>query len=99
MGLVPVAALALCEREYGDRYMMTQPTSNSIIPPRIGSKQARLVSMLSVRKGVTIDKVSETMGWQPHTTRASLTDLRKRGYQIERRESKPALYSIKRDRG
>ena len=78
---------------------MTQPTSNSIIPPRTGSKQARLVSMLSARKGATIDKVSEAMGWQPHTTRASLSGLRKRGYQIERSENKPARYSIKRDRG
>jgi hypothetical protein len=98
MGLVLVAALALCEREYGDR-SMTQQASTSITPPRTDSKQARLVSMLSVRKGVTIDKVSKAMGWQPHTTRASLSGLRKRGYQIERSASKPALYSIKQDRG
>jgi hypothetical protein len=78
---------------------MPQPTSNSIILPRTDSKQARLVSMLSVRRGATIDKFSKAMGWQPHTTRASLTGLRKRGYQIERSENKPARYSIKRDRG
>lgn len=76
---------------------MTQQSSSLITAPRAGSKQARLVSMLCARKGVTIEKVSEAMGWQAHTTRASLTGLRKRGYQIERSEHKPALYSIKRD--
>ncbi len=28
------------------------------------------------------------MGWLPHTTRAALTGLRKRGFGIERREEK-----------
>jgi len=73
---------------------MSQQSSRPINSPRAGSKQARLVSMLSAKKGVTIAKVSEVMGWQAHSTRASLTGLRKRGYQIERSLSNPALYSI-----
>ena len=74
---------------------MTKEASCIIMAPRTGTKQARLVSMLSARRGVTIEKVCEAMGWQPHTTRASLTGLRRRGYQIERSDHKPAKYSIR----
>ena len=78
---------------------MTRQESSIISAPRASSKQARLVSMLSAKKGVTIEKVSEVMGWQPHSTRASLTGLRKRGYRIERSEHKPARYSITQEQG
>jgi hypothetical protein len=77
---------------------MANQASPLIMAPRAGSKQARLVSMLSTKRGVTIEKVSKVMGWLPHTTRASLTGLRKRGYLIERSEQKPALYLIKHGR-
>ncbi|MBZ0216105.1 MAG: DUF3489 domain-containing protein, partial [Fimbriimonadaceae bacterium] len=96
LGFVSVAALTLWEREYGDRNM-TKKSSSMITAPRAGSKQARLVSMLIAKKGVTIEKVCEALGWQPHTTRASLTGLRKRGYQIERGNGKPARYSISQE--
>ena len=76
---------------------MTKKSTPIIMAPRAGSKQARLVSMLSAKKGVTIEKVCEVMGWQPHTTRASLTGLRKRGYRIERSEHKPARYSVRQE--
>jgi len=71
--------------------------SADITPPRKGSKQAKLVGMLSRKSGVTIPKASETLGWQKHTTSATLTGLRKRGYQIERqdREGKDNIYIIR----
>jgi len=62
--------------------------STDITPPRTGTKQFRLVAMLSRKSGVTIAKASEVLEWQPHTTRSALTGLRKRGYQIKRRDSK-----------
>ena len=79
---------------------MTKEASCTITAPRTGTKQARLVSMLSAQTwGLTIEKVSEAMGWQPHTTRASLTGLRRRGYQIERSDHKPArVFDQSRDR-
>ena len=40
--------------------------------------------MLSQECGITIDEISKAMGWLPHTTRATLTGLRKRGVQIIR---------------
>ena len=40
--------------------------------------------MLSAKKGVSLDALVEATGWLPHTTRAALTGLRKRGFSIER---------------
>ena len=74
--------------------MESQPTD--ITPPRAGTKQFRLVAMLSRKSGITITKASEALEWQHHTTRAALTGLRKRGYQIKRqdREGKANVYVI-----
>ncbi len=52
--------------------------------PRTGSKQALVVTMLSRKNGVTIDELIAATGWLPHTTRAALTGLRKRGFAIDR---------------
>ena len=52
--------------------------------PRAGSKQALVVEMLSQEPGATLDALIEATGWLPHTTRAALTGLRKRGFSVER---------------
>ncbi len=62
--------------------------------PRTGSKQALVVAMLSKDKDVTLGALVEATGWLPHTTRAAMTGLRKRGFAIERKGS---LYRIPGD--
>ena len=52
--------------------------------PRAGTKQARVIEMLSAKNGATLDALVEATGWLPHTTRAALTGLRQRGFSIER---------------
>ncbi|WP_375462186.1 DUF3489 domain-containing protein [uncultured Enterovirga sp.] len=52
--------------------------------PREGSKGALLVSLLSLPEGASIDDLMARTGWLPHTTRAALTGLRKRGFEIAR---------------
>jgi Protein of unknown function (DUF3489) len=59
-----------------------------IAVPREGSKLAAVVSLLRREGGATIDQLAAAMGWLPHTTRAVLTGLGKRGFGIERREEK-----------
>jgi DNA-binding MarR family transcriptional regulator len=49
-------------------------------PPRVGTKLAQAIEMLRTTEGATIVELSEAMGWLPHSTRAVLTGLRKRGY-------------------
>ena len=51
--------------------------------PKAGTKEATLVEALSGR-GQTLHQLSSLLDWQPHTVRAAMTRLRKRGYSIER---------------
>ncbi|MBA4192679.1 MAG: hypothetical protein C0467_32330 [Planctomycetaceae bacterium] len=74
-----------------------QPEQHSIgAAPRAGSKQALIVGLLSKEQGVTIDALIKATGWLPHTTRAALTGLRKRGFTVERIPHAPgaSLYRI-----
>jgi Protein of unknown function (DUF3489) len=50
--------------------------------PRPGTKQAQIISLLSRSKGATLDDLIAATGWLPHTTRAALTGLRKKGYAL-----------------
>lgn len=52
-------------------------------PPRT-TKRDRLVRLLKASAGREIATLSRELGWQPHTTRAALTRLRRAGYTIEK---------------
>jgi hypothetical protein len=67
---------------------------------RAGSKQATIVKLMSRPKGATLDEMIEATEWLPHTTRAALSGLRKRGFALERinDEAKGSVYRIKSDR-
>jgi hypothetical protein len=52
--------------------------------PRGRTKRALLIEMLSRVEGAAIGEMVEAMGWLPHTVRAALTGLRRRGFGIER---------------
>ena len=63
----------------------TNVRSNSTSPPpREHSKVSQVIRMLWQECGITVQEISNAMGWLPHTTRATLTGLRKRGIQIIR---------------
>ena len=68
------------ERERKNR----RATISSIAQPRTGSKLALVISMLSNETGATLRTLGEVTGWLPHTTRAALAGLRKRGFAIDR---------------
>lgn len=76
----------------------TATSKSSATPsPRPESKKARLIGLLKSAKGTDVATLSTTFGWQPHTTRAALTGLRKAGHVIERLPSdagQPARYRI-----
>ncbi len=73
----------------------TPPPPNATVP-RAGSKQALVTEMLSANGGATLDALVKATGWLPHTTRAALTGLRKRGFSIEghARREKHRMYRI-----
>lgn len=60
------------------------PAPTSLPAYRKGSKKARLIELLRPRKGVNVAHLATTLGWQPHTTRAALTGLKKDGVIIEK---------------
>ena len=77
-----------------------QPQSNAMSPglggsndigevarrslPRAGSKLALVIEHLQRADGATLVDLTQATGWLPHTTRAALTGLRKRGYAVIR---------------
>lgn len=63
-------------------------TSQTSSPVRMRSKKARLIEMLHQNGGTTVTAISAALGWQPHTTRAAITGLRKLGHEVE--TAKPA---------
>jgi hypothetical protein len=46
------------------------------------SKTERVIALLRHENGATLDELVTTTGWQPHTTRAALTGLKKKGLVI-----------------
>jgi Protein of unknown function (DUF3489) len=58
------------------------PADASKAPPRQGSKLASVIALLRRSEGATILALTEATGWLPHTTRAAITGVRKRGYSV-----------------
>jgi len=52
-------------------------------PPK-PNKTEKVLALLRRTGGATLDELVETTGWLPHTTRAALTGLKKKGHTIER---------------
>jgi hypothetical protein len=71
-------------------------TDDRAASPRAWTKQAQVIEMLCAKKGATLDALIDATGWLPHTTRAALTGLRRRGFSIERarEEGSGSIYRI-----
>lgn len=57
---------------------VTSPTA-----PR-ETKIGKVVELLKRKQGATLDQIVTATGWQPHTARAAMTGLKKKGHTIER---------------
>jgi len=56
------------------------------LPSAAPTKSATFVALLRREQGSTLAELVEATFWQPHTARAMLTGLRKKGHAIERRK-------------
>ena len=54
------------------------------LPAKPASKIGMVADLLRRKGGATLAELVAATGWLPHTTRAALTGLRKKGYGIER---------------
>lgn len=52
-----------------------------VAPPRV-TKSALVIDLLQRERGATLAELVEATGWLPHTTRAALTGLKKKGHVI-----------------
>ena len=65
------------------------PVANSRAPspapkPTTGAKTTAVIALLERGGGATLAELVAATSWLPHTTRAALTGLRKKGHTIER---------------
>lgn len=58
----------------------------TIAAPAAHTKAALVLEMLRRTSGATLDELSSATSWLPHTTRAALTGLRKKGHPIDKRK-------------
>jgi hypothetical protein len=49
-----------------------------------GTKRALIMDLMQRQDGATLGELVEATGWLPHTTRAALTGLRKKGLTLDR---------------
>ena len=58
------------------------------------SKSSQVLALLQRPEGATLDQLVAATGWLPHTARAALTGLRKKGHVVtsEKREGEGRIY-------
>jgi hypothetical protein len=50
------------------------------------TKSDTVIAMLDRAKGATLDEICKATAWQPHSARAFLTGLRKKGFALAREQ-------------
>lgn len=71
------------------------PKTDTQTAPKAPTKSAQIRALLSRKQGASLEALCEVTGWQPHTTRAALSRLRKQGVDLTRTPGKdggPAIY-------
>lgn len=67
-----------------------------VAKPKPPSKAAQVIALLRREQGATLDELVAATGWLPHTTRAGLTGLRKKGHVLDKSKRADATcYTIR----
>ena len=77
-------ALGIAGEDSGADKAEPAPIAAATPAPRPGSKIASVIALLQRKQGATLDEMIEATSWLPHTTRAALTGLKKKGHTIAR---------------
>ena len=67
-----------------------RPTKSKDAPAVRTSKATIVVNLLQRPQGATLNELVDATGWLPHTTRAALTGLRKKGHVLEKSKREDA---------
>ena len=80
------------------RKMAREPKSEEAkkTTPKQESKTNLVLGMLQRQEGATIDQLAVVTGWLPHTTRAALTGLKKKGHVVtsDKVEGQGRIYRV-----
>ena len=70
--------------------------ATSTAPAKLQSKADLVLSLLQRPEGATIEQLVAATGWLPHTTRAALTGLKKKGHVVtsEKLEGQGRVYRV-----
>lgn len=52
-------------------------------PKAIPTKHSQVIDLLTREDGATLEAMSTKVGWLPHSTRAFMTGLKKKGYVLD----------------
>ena len=58
-------------------------TSDAAAPNAMPTKHQQVIDLLNREGGATLEAMSSKVGWLPHSTRAFMTGLKKKGYVID----------------
>jgi hypothetical protein len=61
-----------------------RPLELNHITFRAGTNQALIAGLLEQEQGATLDELIAATGWLPHTTRAALTGLLRKGFALDK---------------
>ena len=62
---------------------MTKKTDSAVAPKR-ETKADKVIALLKRKQGASLDEMVQATDWMPHTARAAMTGLKKKGHAIER---------------
>jgi len=85
IGLIPAAAAGAGDQSSASS-TVTAATLAAGPAARPGGKLGAIITAVDKKDGATIAELATSAGWQPHTTRAALTRLRQRGFDIRLEE-------------
>lgn len=60
------------------------PSTATVLEPaaKPETKSARVIALLQRKEGATLEEMVTATGWLPHTTRAAMTGLKRKGHTI-----------------
>lgn len=61
----------------------TSKAANAAEPKTIPTKHQQVIVLLTRKGGATLGEMSTKAGWLPHSTRAFMTGLKKKGYVLD----------------
>ncbi|MHA6724313.1 DUF3489 domain-containing protein, partial [Sphingomonas sp. RS2018] len=78
-----LATIGIDAGDGADDRIAPVPAAAPVTTPRV-TKASTVLSLLQRDGGATLAELIEATGWLPHTTRAALTGLRKKGHAVVR---------------